>query len=297
MREANKLHRLARLKREALTLLSYHREQLGDRASLEVHFTLALEKLWIAFQPIVRWQNRELLGYEALVRSADSRLSNPELLFDAAERLGRVSELSRKIRLLVAERIPEAPLNAWIAVNLHPADLQDANLLLSESALSQHARRVVLELTERRSLDHVLDLTERVAQLRALGYRVAIDNLGAGYAGLGGFNSLEPDFAKLDMALIRNIEASKRKQSLVRSLIALCGRELGVFVVCEGVETEAERDTLESLGANLMQGYLFRPTSGSVSCRPHSKADRRCRDLQLREARGFTGQFRIRFPA
>ncbi len=72
--DAIKLHRLARLKREALTLLSYHREQLGDRASLEVHFTLALEKLWIAFQPIaVRWQNRELLGYEALVRSADAQ--------------------------------------------------------------------------------------------------------------------------------------------------------------------------------------------------------------------------------
>ena len=263
VREAIKLHRLARLKREALTLLSCHREQLGDRASLEVHFQLALEKLWIAFQPIVGWQNRELLAYEALVRSADSRLSNPELLFDAAERLGRVQELSRKIRELVAERILQAPVNAWIFVNLHPEDLKDANLFMTQAALAQHANRVVLELTERRSLDHVLDITERVAQLRKLGYRVAVDNLGAGYAGLASFNSLEPEFAKLDMALIRNIEGSKRKQSLVRSLIALCSRELGIFVVCEGVETEAERNTLESLGANLMQGYLFgRPLEG-----------------------------------
>ncbi len=261
--DAIKLHRLARLKREALTLLSSHREQLGDRATLEVHFQLALQKLWIAFQPIVGWQNRETLAYEALVRSAESRLSNPDLLFYAAERLGRVHELSRKIRQLVAEHIPQAPVNAWISVNLHPMDLQDPNLLLSEAALSQHAHRVVLELTERQTFDHVQDVSERIAQLRNLGFRVAVDNFGAGYAGLTSFNILEPDFAKLDMALIRNIDASKRKQSLVRSLIALCGRELGMYVVCGGVETEAERETLESLGANLMQGYLFgRPVEG-----------------------------------
>ncbi len=263
VREAIKLHRLARLKREALLLLSYHREQLGDRASLDVYFQMALDKLWIAFQPVVGWHNRELLAYEALVRSADSRLSNPELLFDAAERLGRVPELSRKIRQLVADSIPRAPANAMIFVNLHPADLDDAELLQPEAALSQHAPRVVLELTERRSLDHCQNVGERAEQLRTIGYRVAVDNLGAGYAGLGSFSSLDPDFAKIDMALVRNIEASKRKQSLVRSLIGLCSRELGIFVVCAGVETEAERDTLESLGANLMQGYLFgRPLEG-----------------------------------
>jgi EAL domain-containing protein (putative c-di-GMP-specific phosphodiesterase class I) len=146
---------------------------------------------------------------------------------------------------------------------------------MSQAALSQHAHRVVFELTERRSLDHVPGLTERVAQLRALGYRVAIDNLGVGYAGLGSFNSLEPDFVKLDMALIRDIETSKRKQSLVRSLNALCSRELGIHAVCVGVETQAERDTLVSLGANLMQGYLFgRPQEGFAPVTFESCPDR-----------------------
>jgi EAL domain-containing protein (putative c-di-GMP-specific phosphodiesterase class I) len=263
VREAIRLHRLARLKREALTLLVDDPKQLGDRASLEVYFEMALEKLWMAFQPIVGWHNRELMAYEALVRSADSRLSNPALLFDAAERLGRVRELGRKIRQLVAERISQAPAGVLIFVNLHSSDLEDADLSSPQAALSQHAHRVVLEVTERSSLDLIHNVTGRVARLRTLGYRMAVDDLGAGYAGLTTFVSLEPEFVKLDMALIRNIESFKRHQSLVRSLISLCARELGIYIVCEGVETEAERDTLESLGANLMQGYLFgRPAEG-----------------------------------
>ena len=263
VRDAIQLHRLARLKRESITLLSCLRKELGDRASLEAHFELALKRLWIAFQPVVGWPNRELLGYEALVRSAESSLGSPDLLFDVAERLGRVHELSREIRRLIANNIPQAPEGVWIFVNIHPTDLEDADLVNPQAALSQHAHRVVLEITERSSLDHIQNVAASVAQLRALGYRLAVDDLGAGYAGLTSFNRLEPDFVKLDMELIRNIETSKRKQSLVRSLVALCTRELGIFVVCEGVETEAERDTLESLGANLMQGYLFgRPVAG-----------------------------------
>ena len=148
-------------------------------------------------------------------------------------------------------------MNALIFVNLDPADLEDSELGSPQAALSQHAHRVILEVTERSSLDLIQDVAGRVAQLRTLGYRVAVDDLGAGYAGLTTFVRLEPEFVKLDMALIRNIETSKRKQTLVRSLISLCARDLGIFIVCEGVETELERDTLESLGANLMQGYLF----------------------------------------
>ena len=214
-----------------------------------------------------------LLADEALVRSADSRLSNPELLFDAAERLGCVSDLSRK-SAAGCQAFPGPPECLDFRQSPPSGSTRRTSPVVRISPVPTCASGK-LELTERRSLDHVLDLTERVAQLRALGYRVAVDNLGAGYAGLGKFNSLEPDFAKLDMALIRNIEASKRKQSLVRSLIALCGRELGIFVVCEGVETEAERDTLESLGADLCRG-TYSDDHWKLSPRPHSRADRWC---------------------
>ncbi len=255
--DAVSMHRLACLKREALTLLASHQKQLGDRASLEVHFEQALDQLWIAYQPIVDSRNHVLFGYEALVRSTASTLNNPGLLFDAAERLGRVRDLGRRIRQLVAARMNELPLGALMFVNLHSLDIEDSDLDNPMAALSEHADRIVLEVTERSSLDEIKDIPERIKRLRALGYRIAVDDLGAGYAGLSCFSRLEPDIAKLDMSLIRGIDASTRMQSLVRSMINVCNRELSIQVVCEGVETLAERDALESLGAELLQGYLF----------------------------------------
>lgn len=261
--EAIGLYRLACLKREALSLLESHRLKEEAWSSVDLQLTEAMARLWMVYQPIVSWGQRSLMGYEALVRSASMTLSNPVLLFDAAERLGRVRELGRCIRRQIACDIEDAPEQALIFVNLHALELGDDDLFEQTSELCRFSRRVVLEVTERSSLENVVDVGSRVARLRELGYRVAVDDLGAGYAGLTSFSQLEPDVAKLDMSLVRNIDTSKRKQSLVRSMVNVCERELGVQVVCEGVETEAERDTLESLGGTLLQGYLFgRPAPG-----------------------------------
>src|SRR6201999_4259426 len=131
------------------------------------------------------------------------------------------------------------------------------------SPLTPYASHVVLEITERTSLSRIGDVRSCVGKLRELGFRIAVDDLGAGYAGLSSFSQIEPDVAKLDMSLVRGIDASPRKASIVRSMLTVCQRELGTYVVCEGVETEAERDTLTELGANLLQGYLFaRPQRG-----------------------------------
>lgn len=257
VREGVSQYRLARLKREALTLVAPHRQQLGDRASLEVHFERALARLWIAYQPIINLQPRGILGYEALVRSGESMLASPALLFDAAERLGCVDELGRRIRHLIASQIPEAPRECTFFVNIHATDLQDEHLFSPTAPLSGLAHRVVLEITEHASLDNVPNVEAQITKARGLGYHIAIDDLGAGYAGLGAFNRVQPDFVKLDMSLIRDIDKFKRKQSLVRSLLSVCSRELGIEVICEGVETEHERETLVELGATLMQGFLF----------------------------------------
>ena len=91
---------------------------------------------------------------------------------------------------------------------------------------------------------------------RRLDSEIAIDDLGAGYAGLSSFTQLEPDVAKLDMSLVRGIDTDTRRRSIVRSMKQLCS-ELGILVVAEGVETVAERDTLDDLGCDLLQGYLF----------------------------------------
>ncbi len=257
VREAAGLYRLTLLKRRAQDSFASGHHPKDDSAELTEQFEEALGSLWMAYQPIVHWPENEVFGYEALVRTSASTLSNPALLFDAAERLDRVFDLGRRIRGLVADAIPQAPDGATLFVNLHSADLNDDELYSAMSPLSEHAQRVVLEITERASLECVKDVQGGMTRLRMLGFRTAVDDLGAGYAGLSSFSQLEPDFVKLDMSLIRGVNESNRKASIVGSMIAVCARDLGTEVVCEGVETEAERDTLEGLGATLLQGYLF----------------------------------------
>jgi EAL domain-containing protein (putative c-di-GMP-specific phosphodiesterase class I) len=256
VRRASVLHGMARLKRQALELVDKDAKWLGDRAGLEVRFRSALESLWLAFQPIVSWRERRVFGYEALVRNAETALERPDHLLLAAERLGRLPALGRAIRDRAAAAIAGAPDGVALFVNLHSSDLEDEQLYDPSSPLSGVAGRVVLEITERASLDGLKDVAARVAALRRMGYRIAVDDLGAGYAGLSSFALLEPEVAKLDMSLVRGVDGEPRKQSIIRSMAALCG-ELGVLTITEGVETPAERATLSELGCDLLQGYLF----------------------------------------
>jgi EAL domain-containing protein (putative c-di-GMP-specific phosphodiesterase class I) len=265
VQRAVRLHRLARLKRQALELAGVTSKTLGDRASLEARFASTLDRLWMACQPIVNWEERRVFGYEALLRSGEPSLPSPPEILEAAERLGRLPELGRLIRRRVAEEAQEAPAGIKFFVNLHAADLNDDDLYDRAAPLSSLADRVVLEITERASLDVVKNVDQRMKKLRELGFAIAVDDLGSGYAGLTSFTLLDPALAKLDMSLIRGIDAHPRKQTIVRSMCRLC-EELGILVVAEGVEKEAERDTLVTLGCDLLQGYLFaRPGRGLPS--------------------------------
>lgn len=253
---AVRLYRMARLKREALDLMGTAGKNLGDRAGLEASFERALTSLTMAYQPIVRWSKRKVFAHEALVRSGDPHLSRPDDLIDAAERLGRLHELGRAIRANVAATLDQHPDGPQVFVNLHTLDLDDAELYDPKRPLSRHAARVVLEVTERAALDRIRDVQNKVLTLREMGYRVALDDLGAGYAGLTSFAQLQPDVVKLDMSLVRDVHREPTKLRLVRSMAQLCG-ELGMLVVAEGIENEQERDALAEAGCDLLQGYWF----------------------------------------
>lgn len=255
IRYAAQLRRLARLKREAVNLVAAEQFQIGDRAGLEAVFGRALDALWMAYQPIVAVSKQTTFALEALVRSGEPAMSGPAAIFDAAERLNRITDVGRRIRARVAATSVEMP-DATLFVNLHPRDLLDDDLYSPSAPLSARARQVVLEITERAPLDNVGDVRERVAALRQLGYRIAVDDLGAGYAGLASFAQLEPEVVKLDMSLVRDIHLQPTKRKLVRSMVSLCA-DLGLLLVVEGVETPAERDVLAEIGCELMQGYLF----------------------------------------
>lgn len=223
---------------------------------LGASFQRALEGMWMAYQPILSVRSREAIGYEALMRSREPSLPHPGAVIDAAERLGAVHELGRVLRRKVAVDIETAPAHLTFFVNVHPTDLADDDLFEASVPLSLHAPRIVLELTERSTLEGVRDLAERIGRLRALGYRIAVDDLGAGYAGLSYFASIRPDLVKIDMSLVRDIDGNPLKQRVVHSLTSL-GRSLGMEIVAEGIETCGERDVLIDLQCTHLQGYLF----------------------------------------
>lgn len=254
--EAVQLHAIAKAKRQALELAGGANKWVGDQAGLGARFNQALDALTMVYQPIVSWKTKQIFAYEALLRSTSPGLTGAEALLDAAERLGKLHALGRRIRLRANEAAATLRDDQLLFVNLHPADLIDDDLFSPQAALSAHAKKVVLEITERESLHSVPDVQRRVHALRDLGFRIAIDDLGAGYAGLSSFALLEPDVVKLDMSLVRNVEKEPKKLTLVQTLVTMC-RDLGMQVTAEGVETPEERDVLLTTGCDLLQGYLF----------------------------------------
>ncbi len=253
---AVRLRRMAVAKRVAFELYGHAANQQQDRATESARFDRALGSIGMVYQPIVRWSKANILGYEALVRNGEPSLSRPDELFAVAERLKRQLELGRVIRHAVAASVSRAPADTTFFVNLHPDDLADETMFAADSPLSRVADRCILEITERASLDQFTDLRARITNLRALGFRMAVDDLGAGYAGLSTFALIHPDIVKLDMSIIRDVDKDPTKRKLVESMSRLC-RELGIDVICEGIETRGERDTLIELGCDLMQGYFF----------------------------------------
>lgn len=254
--KAVQLHRMAHIKEQAAALLGNAGALGADRAGLEASLRRALDTLWMAYQPIVRVEDHQVYGYEALLRSEEPSLPHPGAVIDAAERLGWLDELGRTIRARATEASAASPDRGMLFVNLHTTDLLDADLWSPHSPLSRIANRVVLEITERASLDEVKDVRQRVATLREMGFRIAVDDLGAGYAGLTSFALLEPEIVKLDMSLVRDIHLTPTKQKIVRSMTAL-SKDMGMLVVAEGVENAEERDMVIELGCDLLQGYLL----------------------------------------
>jgi EAL domain-containing protein (putative c-di-GMP-specific phosphodiesterase class I)/CheY-like chemotaxis protein len=249
------MHRLAVLRRMAITTAGEAWSPAEDRLGLSEAFDRALASVWLAYQPVYSWKRQRVFAYEALLRNEEQMLSNPCAMLSAAERLDRVDEIGRIVRDKVALDVPSCP-SQFIFVNLHSHDLLDEHLYDENSPLSKVADRIVLEVTERASLGSVDDTEGRMARLRRLGFRIALDDLGAGYSGLSSFATLQPEVVKYDMSLVRGVEGSPTRRKVISSMTALFA-EMEMQVVAEGVETEAERETLIELGVDLLQGYLL----------------------------------------
>ena len=264
------LHQVAKIR--GLSAGGVDRASLLPGAVLDAKsFRLALNSLWMAYQPIVDVASRRVFAYEALMRCHEPSWAHPGMILDAAERFGELERLGRRTRELAAVTVREAAdttggtnksgesggsSEALLFVNLHSADLVDSELFAATTSLGRIAHRVVLEITERCELTAVPELENRMRALRDLGYRIAVDDLGAGYSSLTSLALVEPEFVKLDMGLTRGVDSCGTRQKLIRSMTALC-HDTGRLVIAEGIETIEERDALIEIGCDYLQGYLL----------------------------------------
>jgi EAL domain-containing protein (putative c-di-GMP-specific phosphodiesterase class I)/CheY-like chemotaxis protein len=252
---AAKLYSLAKLRRKALDELGGTWNQLGDRVALEQIFERAFGCLSIAFQPIVSWSSRRVIGHEALLRSSDPSLPNPSSVLGVAERLGRMDQIGRLVRERVARSMTRAPAE-YVFVNLHAHELLDSELYSASAPLSQFGKRIVIEISEHALLDDVSHLESRAEALRKLGFRLAMDNLGPGYPGLSSFARLRPEFAKYDLSLVRGIDHNPAQATIVADMTAILGA-MNTRVIAAGIESIAERDAVVKAGVDLLQGFAF----------------------------------------
>ncbi|MBK9034546.1 MAG: EAL domain-containing protein [Myxococcales bacterium] len=240
-----------------------------------IHESTALERVLTqravtaVFQPIVRLADRAVVAYETLGRPqvAVARYGIGELFRIASTRGAgaRLSRLFRSVALADLTQLPARP--AAIFFNLHPQEMTepdelDAELRAIVDALGP-GQRAVIEIHESAVTD--LAAMKRIrAQLRELGLHLAYDDFGAGQSRLMELVEVPPDFLKLDMSLVRDIDRSGKRQELVRALVHVM-TDLGIAVLAEGVEREGESEACVELGCALGQGYLYgrpRPAAG-----------------------------------
>ncbi|QQR91608.1 MAG: EAL domain-containing protein [Myxococcales bacterium] len=232
----------------AKNAFSYRIEQLDG--------LLKNEELQMAYQPIVDPHTKQAIGYEALSRPSGNFKLNPQDLFQAAVETGRIWDLGRLVRKRIAQTIDFFPEDSLIFINLHPAELEDPELIAPSAPLKAYANRIVYEITERTPITHIPSFQQHLRELRKRGYRVAIDDLGAGHANFSSLALLEPDFVKIDMELVRSVHTSPRRLRLLGRLVDMANEE-GIFAIAEGIETEEEANAIRELGCHYFQGFLF----------------------------------------
>lgn len=214
---------------------------------------LTVSDLDVVFQPIVDLSNGTTFAYEALTRCKWPEFKNPMVLFERAQAERCCGSLGRKVREVAFARCTDAPL----FVNLHPHELDEGWLVRPDDPLFFHDRAVYLEITESAAFNYFSLCVNVLKEICSRsGAFLVVDDFGAGHSNLKRIIDLEPHIVKLDLALVRGIEKSKRQQVLVRQVVSLC-KELGARVVAEGIETEAELSAVIDTGAHWGQGYLF----------------------------------------
>jgi len=232
-------------------------EQLSALSSI-----LTQSGLHSLFQPIVCLSERRILGYEALTRGpSNSPLHSPIALLSVARQAGRLTELELACRRSACQRFNEQKLPGKLFLNVSPESLLEAAhqtgrtlQLLQDFGISPS--QVVIELTEQTPIDDFQLLQTALHHYRAMGFSIALDDLGAGYSSLRLWSELRPDYVKIDRHFIDGIHQDALKREFVGSILKIA-QASRAQVIAEGIELPEELAVLIEMGVDLVQGYLL----------------------------------------
>lgn len=234
----------------------------------QFHRLLQEESVHMLYMPIVSLRDGEPLGWEALARGPEnSPFYSPSTLFAYADETETVFRLESICRKRALEKLRYLQHNQKLFINLDPRAIDDPYLLRGTlhkdlEALGLHPSNIVLEITERHAITNYRVFRKIIEEYRRKGFLIAVDDAGAGYSSLESIAEIYPDFIKLDMSLIRNVDIDSIKQALLETFVQFA-EKVKCKIIAEGIESEGELQTLIELGVNYGQGYyLGKPAKG-----------------------------------
>ncbi|UZP68049.1 GGDEF domain-containing protein [Desulfovibrio mangrovi] len=236
------------------------------RLSREFKSVLQTRSIQTLYQPIVSFPSGDIMAWEALSRGPEqSPFRSPDILFDLAEEMGMLFALERVCRENAIVRADALAENQKLFLNIHPRTLTDPGFTPGSTReiiekVGLKPENIVLEITERHSIRDFSLFYKTLDHYRGQGFQVAIDDAGTGYSGLSTIAELKPNFIKIDMSLIRNIDRDPVRRALLETIVAFADK-IDSKVIAEGIETQEEASTLLQIGTHFGQGYyLGRPT-------------------------------------
>jgi EAL domain-containing protein (putative c-di-GMP-specific phosphodiesterase class I) len=235
-------------------------EECKNGEGLDFDFTMA-------FQPIVNCRTREIFAHEALVRGLNNEGAGQ--IFEHVNDSNRY-RFDQACRTKAIKLAAELGMKSLLSINFMPNAVYRPELCIRTTLAAAEKynfpiEQIIFEITESEKVDDLAHVRNIVDYYRQRGFKTAIDDFGAGYAGLNLLAEIQTDIMKLDMALLRNIDTRKSSQIIVRGIVQVC-TDLGMTVVAEGIETYEEYAVLRDMGIDLFQGYYFaRPAFQSLA--------------------------------
>jgi len=211
-----------------------------------------------AFQPIVDTDARKVFAHEALVRGPAGEPASTVLSRITADNRYSFDQACREKAIRIAASLN---LTSHLSINFLPNAIYRAEVCIRSTLQAAErygfpVERIIFETVEGEQVSDGKWLAEILSEYKRIGFKTAIDDFGAGFAGLNLLADFQPDMVKLDMALIRGIDQSPPRRAIVAGVVSMCA-QLGIHVIAEGIETRDEAHCLSDLGIRLMQGYWF----------------------------------------